>query len=460
MAGIMQAMNSPNISSSSTRREFLKATGRLAAASALAGVALPQVHAAGTDTIQVALIGCGGRGTGAADNALSVKTGPMKLVAMADVFDNRLRGSHDNLKNRFGDKVDVPEDRRFIGFDGYQKAMDCLKPGDIAIFATPPAFRWVHLGYAIDKRLNVFMEKPVTVDGPTTRKMFELADAADKKNLKIGVGLMVRHCRGRRELHKRIQDGEIGDLMLMRAYRLGGQAALASEPEANELLYQVRRFHSFLWASGGLFSDYNIHQIDECCWMKNAWPINAQALGARHFRGKSYDQNLDIYAVEYTFEDGTKLLFNGRHQPGCKDEFASYAHGTKGSAVVSTAGHAPGRVRTFKGHNMTRANLIWAFPQPEPSPYQMEWEDLTEAIRQDTPYNEAKRGATASLVTSMGRMAAHTGQLVTFEDILNSDHEFAPEVDKLTMSSPAPLQRGTDGKYPVPEPGITKKREY
>ena len=452
-------MSEPNLSSS-TRRDFIKTTGKFAAVSALAGVAIPQVHAAGSDTIQIALIGCGGRGTGAADNALSTKSGPIKLIAMADVFENKLRGSYDNLKGQHEAQMDVPEDRKFLGFDAAKKAMDCLKPGDVAIFATPPAFRWPHFEYAISKGLNVFMEKPVTVDGPTTRKMFKLAEESKKKNLKVGVGLMIRHCRGRQELHKRIEGGEIGDIILLRGYRLGGQAALAGNPEGDELLYQIRRFHSFLWASGGLFSDYNIHQIDECCWMKNAWPINAQALGGRHYRGKSLDQNLDIYAVEYTFPDGTKLLFNGRHQNGCKDEFASYAHGTKGSAIISTASHAPGRVRTFKGQNVNRADMIWAFPQPEPSPYQNEWDDLIEAIRKDQPYNEVERGATASLVTSMGRMAAHTGQLVTYEDILNSDHEFAPEVAQFAKGSPAPLQRGSDGLYPVPEPGIKKQREY
>jgi predicted dehydrogenase len=451
-------MNEP-ILSSSTRREFIKTTGRLAAVSALAGVALPHVHAAGDETLQVALIGCGGRGTGAADNALATKSGPIKLVAMADVFENRLRGSYDTLKNKCDALVDVPDERKFIGFDAYQKAMDCLKPGDVAIFATPPAFRWVHFTYAIQKGLNVFMEKPVTVDGPTTRKMFKLAEEADKKNLKVGVGLMVRHCKGRQELYEKIREGELGDLIMMRAYRLGGQAARAPKSDGNELLYQVRRFHSFLWASGGVFSDYNIHQIDECCWMKNAWPVQAHALGARHYRGDSLDQNLDIYSVEYTYPDGTKLYFNGRHQSGCKDEFASYAHGTKGMAIVSTAGHTPGKVRTFKGHNVARADMTWAFPQPEQSPYQLEWDDLVEAIRNNKPYNEVKRGATASLVTSMGRMAAHTGQVVTFEEILNSDHEFAPDVDKLTMTSAAPLQLD-HGKYPVPEPGIKKNREF
>ena len=445
-----------------SRREFIINTGRLAAASSLVGVAIPAVHAAGTDTIQVALIGCGGRGTGAAGDALSSKNGPTKLVAMADVFEDRLSRSYEQLKSHFDAKVEVPGDRRFLGFDAYQKAMDCLRPGDVAIFATPPAFRWVHFGYAIQKDLNVFMEKPVTVDAPTTRKLLALAEASEKKNLKVGVGLMIRHCAARKALHDRVSAGEIGEITMMRAYRMAAASALAQHWPAsmNELQYQIRHFHSFLWASGGIFSDYNIHQIDECCWMKGAWPVRAHSLGGRHYRHESLDQNFDNYAVEYTFPDGTKFFFGGRAEDGCHDEFASYAHGTKGSAIISTAAHHPGRCRIFKGHNVTRADMTWAFPQPEPSPYQLEWDDLLQAIRQNQPYNEAARGATASLVTSMGRMAAHTGQVITYEDLLKGDHEFATEVDKLTMNSPAPLQLGADGKYPVPEPGMKKDREF
>jgi len=150
----------------------------------------------------------------------------------------------------------------------------------------------------------------------------------------------------------------------------------------------------------------------------------------------------------------------GRTIAGCHQEFASYAHGTKGSAIISTSGHTPARPRLFKGQNFTEENLIWNYKQPEPNPYQLEWDHLMEAIRKDKPYNEAERGAKASLVTSMGRMAAHTGQIVTYEQMLNHEHEFAPDVDKLTLNSPAPLQAGSDGKYPVPEPGIKKKREY
>ncbi|MFM9115808.1 MAG: Gfo/Idh/MocA family protein, partial [Planctomycetota bacterium] len=272
-----------------SRRDFLRTTGTLAAATSLVGMAVPRVHAADSNTIQVALVGCGGRGTGAAANALSTKTGPIKLVAMADVFENRLKISHESLKQQFNDKVDVPAERRFVGFDGYKQAMDCLKPGDVAIFATPPGFRWVHFSYAIEKGINVFMEKPVTVDGPSTKRMLALAEKSVAKNLKVGVGLMCRHCDARQELFQRIQDGQIGDLIALRCYRMHGPVGSAfSGPKPDgisDLMYQIQRFHSFLWASGGLFSDFYIHNIDECCWMKNAWPVQAQASGGRQFRG-------------------------------------------------------------------------------------------------------------------------------------------------------------------------------
>jgi len=447
---------------STSRREFLKNTGRITVTSALAAGIVPRAYAGENNTIKVALIGCGGRGSGAASNALSVRNGPIKLVAMADVFEDRVARSYKGLKDRHSKQVDVPEDRKFIGFDGYRKAMDCLDAGDVAIFGTPPAFRWVHFTYAIKKGLNVFMEKPITVDGPSTRRFLKLAEESVKKNLKVGVGLMVRHCRGRWELLDRIKSGEIGDIIMLRGYRMSGRAAaVGPKPDdMSELLYQVRRFHSFLWAGGGVFSDFYIHQIDECSWMKGAWPIEAHATGGRHYRGNAVDQNFDSYSVEYTYPDGTKLFYYGRNMSGCRDGFASYAHGTKGSAVISTSGHTPGKVRTYKGHRMEKADLLWAFPQPEQNPYQLEWEDLIDAIRQDKPYNEAKRGAEASLVTSMGRMAAHTGQIVTYDEMLNCEHEFAPDVDKLTMDSAAPLQAGADGKYPVPQPGILKNREY
>jgi predicted dehydrogenase len=455
-----------------SRRDFLKHTGRFAAASALAGVAIPRVHAADSGgTLQVALIGCGGRGSGAASDALSAKKGPITLAAMADVFQQRLDGSYSALKEKHGDLVDVPKDRRFIGFDAYKSAMDALRPGDIAIFATPLAFRWVHFAYAIEKKLNVFMEKPVTADGPTSRRMLKLAEDASAKNLKCAVGLMSRHSRALQELHQRIQDGEIGDIMLMRGYRMHGPVASAFSEKwpgkPSELLWQISRFHSFLWASGGCFSDFYVHHIDHLCWMKNAWPIKAQALGGRHYRQSPsgavwIDQNFDSYSVEYTFADGARFIFDGRCNSGCVPIYSTYAHGTKGMAVVSKQGDCGLPSSTHRGQNPERGNMIWQskVSPEERDPYANEWNDLVNAIRDDKPYNEVKRGVEASVVTSMGRMAAHTGQEITYEEMLNSDHEFAPGADKFTMDSKPPVKSDADGKYPVPEPGVKKKREY
>ena len=460
-----------NTTHTTTRREFIKNTSRIAAASALAAGISPGVYAAGSDTINVALVGCGGRGSGAASNALSVKYGPTRLVAMADVFQHRLGGSLKNLKSRYAKQMDVPKDRQFIGFDAYQKAMDCLRPGDVAIFATPPAFRWVHFSYAIKKRLHIFMEKPVTVDGPTSRRMFKLSKEAEAKNLKVGVGLMSRHSRALDQLAQRIQDGEIGEIIMQRGYRMHGPAGyFASLPKPagiSDLLYQIQRFHSFIWASGGNFSDFYIHVIDHLCWMKNAWPIKAQGLGGRHYKqspkGITYvDQNLDTYSVEYTYPDGTKLIMDGRCMTGCYNNFSSYAHGSKGSAIVSRSGDCGRPSSTYKSQKPDESKLIWQsnIRPEERNPYQNEWNDLIDAIRTDRPYNEVERGTRASLVTSLGRMAAHTGQEVRYEQILNSDHEMAPGLDKMTQDSPAPLLPDANGRYPVPQPGIIKDREY
>jgi predicted dehydrogenase len=462
-----------------SRREFLKSTGRVAAGSALVAAVTPRIYAASDNTIKVALVGCGGRGAGAVANALASKMGPTRLVAMADVFADRLQRSYDGLIEAASAprtsgsadtwvmgyqaaQIDVPPERRFLGFDAYQKAMDCLGPGDVVILTTPVAFRWVHFRYAIQKGINVFMEKPVTVDGPTTRKMLQLAEESEKKNLKVGVGLMCRHCKARWELYDRIKNGELGDILTMRTYRQVGPAGFIGprgSSNISELLWQIRHYLSFFWASGGLLQDFVAHNVDECCWMKDAWPVRVQGSGGRCYRGDCVDQNFDHHNAEYTFADGTKLYLDARAIAGCRTEFASYAHGTKGSAVISTLMHTPAKCRIYKGQDFARDKLAWAFPQPEPNPYQVEWDELLDAIRRDKPYNEAKRGAQASLVTAMARRAIHTGQVVTYDEMLNCEEEFAPDVDKLTMESPAPTRPGPDGRYPAPQPGILKNRE-
>jgi predicted dehydrogenase len=416
--------------------------------------------------VKIALVGCGGRGTGAAKNALSVPNEPIQLMAMADVFDVRLNASYGSLSAQIKDKekVAVLDEHKYIGFDAYKKAMDVLSPGDIVILTTPPAFRWLHYTYAIEKGLNVFMEKPVTVDAPTSRRMLELNKKATAKNLKVAVGLMCRHCKARQELFQRIQDGEIGEVNMVRAYRMAGRTGSADvkpKPDGmSELMFQIRNFHGFLWLSGGAVSDFLIHNIDESCWMKNAWPVDVKGTGGRHYRGDNVDQNFDTYSMEYTFSDGTKLFVNGRTMPGCHSEFASYAHGSKGLGVISSAAHTPAKCRIYKGHNEDSTNLQWSYPQPELNPYQLEWNDLIHAIRQDLPYNEVERGVMASAVTSMGRMAAHTGQKITLDDFMKGEHEFAPNLADLTLDGESPLKTLPNGKYSVPLPGIVKDQEY
>ena len=456
-----------------TRRKFLKTSGQAVGASALASVLIPSVHAADANEIRIALVGCGGRGTGAAGDAL-VQGTQMKLVAMSDVFESKLSSSYGNLSRKFEGQVNVPEDKKFIGADAYKHAIDSLRPGDIVILATPPAFRWVHFKYAIEKGVNVFMEKPICVDAQTGLRMIELGEQAKKKNLKVGVGLMVRHCRGRRALYDKIKEGAIGDILALRAYRMhppvGSAFTTAKMREdflaegKSELLFQISRFHSFLWASGGLFSDFYIHQIDESCWMKDQWPVKCHALGGRHYKEDKIDQNFDSYHVEYTFADGTKFFMYGRTMGGVKDEFSSIAHGTKGLATISLGGHHLGKAgRIFKNQLIKPSEEVWsAYPSDvkAPDPYKMEWADLVEAVQKDMPYNEVKRGAEASMVTTMGRFAAHTGQEITWDDYLANKHEFAPGLDTLTDASPPPLRADKDGKYPVPAPGLNRDREY
>ncbi|MEM7700214.1 MAG: hypothetical protein AAF236_17615, partial [Verrucomicrobiota bacterium] len=469
----------------STRRTAIKTT---AGASVLAGVAVPHVHAQVNEEVKLSLVGAGGRGTGAVRNALNVSgaLGPLKLHAMADVFEDKLKRSHETLVKQpdVGDKIDVPAERQFVGFDGYRQAMDALDPGDIVILTTPCAFRWPMFDYAVERGLHVFMEKPLLADGFTGRKLLETNVRAKEKGLKVGVGLMCRHCNSRNELLKRVQDGMIGDITFMRSYRMQGPIGSCftqvNDTEMSELMYQIRNFHSFLWLSGGAFSDFNIHGIDEMCMIKQAFPISAKAVGGRHYKQieingemvDAVDQNFDSYGVEYTFADGTKALFDGRNMSGTNQEFAAYAHGTKGSAVISTSGHVPARSRIYKDQNIdlnwraTPDNLAWAFPSGprgsslEGNPYDIEWEKLIAAIRNNTEFNEVERGVQASIVTSMGRMAAHTGQEISYDEMLNCAHVMAPGVENLTMDSDSPLMPDSEGRYPIPQPGILKDREY
>ena len=304
-------MNTPNHhanhSQTLSRRDFLARGSAVAATSALAGVSIPWVHAAEDNTIRLALIGCGGRGSGAVADAFDSPQGPVKLTVMADLFQNRLDKALQVLSEKFPDRVDVPPDRRFVGFDAYRKAIDCLRPGDVAMLTGYSAFRPMQLEYAVEKGINVFMEKSFAPDAPGLRRLIKAGEAAEKKNLKIAAGLQCRHSRNRLELIQRMRDGELGQMQLIRAYRMQPVGDLGKKPaDEKELFWQIRNFVHFIWVSGGLFAEMNIHQIDEICWIKDSWPVTAHGVGGRAANSTDCSQNLDSLSIEWTFADGTK----------------------------------------------------------------------------------------------------------------------------------------------------------
>ena len=465
--------------SSVSRRDFVKWSGRIAAGSALAGVAIPHVHAAEDNTIRLALIGSGSRGSGAVVNAFDSPNGPCKLVAMADINAQRLEGSYTALSKHSSDKVEVPPERRFVGFDAYKKAIDCLRPGiDIAMLTTYPAFRPVHLDYAVSKGVNVFMEKSFAVDPVGIRRVVKAGEEAKKKNLKIAAGLMCRHSVNRQELIKRIRDGQLGPLQVIRAYRMEACGGMSPKKpaELSELLWQIRNRTHIMWVSGSLWMEMDIHQLDEICWLKDGYPVTAHGICGRAANSTDAGQGLDSFSVEYTFEDGAKAYDVVRYIPGCYPEFATFAHGTKCAAQFSGNVHA-GTCHIYKDQRCTpvkvaakydRAsgqylysqeqrkagdNIVWQAPKEAYSCWQAEWNVLLDSIRNNKPQNEAERAAYSNLTGMMGRAAMHMGRVVTWDEMLKSNFQLCPNIDAMNENSTPPVMPDANGHYPVPIPG-------
>jgi len=447
--------NNENIppKATSTRRQFLRAAGRGMAATGLAGLAVSTCHASGDATIKLALVGCGGRGTGAVGNALSTTGGPVKLHAMADLFEPRLKSSWDRLSKQFTGKIDVPPERQFLGFDAYRKAIDALDPGDVVLLTTHAAFRPLHFEYAVSRGVNVFAEKSFATDGPNVRRWLKAAELSEQKNLKVGVGFMWRHSQAREEVIRRIHEGAIGQVHTLRIYRVHGPVHCPPVPaDANQLAFQLQHPNSFTWVSSGFFIDWHCHNVDVACWAKGAWPVSAQAMGGRCH--PEAGNQFDHYSVEYTFGDGAKLFAFSRHMAGCWNTYADYAHGSNGSAVIMQSLARP-QSRIFKSQDMTAANMTWEFGRREPDPYVVEWQLLLDAIRNDQPHNESRRAGEADVVALMGRAAAHTGKQITYDQMMKSTFQFIPDIDNVSFETIAPLLAGDDGRYACPTPGIT-----
>ena len=451
----------PLSASKSSRRDVLKVGGTVVAGSILAGMTVPQVHAAEDNTIRLALIGCGGRGSGAVGNAISAagrpdSGGPVKLVAMADVRESRLTTAHDNLSKRFADHVDVPPERRFVGFDAYRKAIDCLRPGDVALLTTHAGFRPVHLDYAVEKGLNVFMEKTFASDPGGLKRMLRAGEAAEKKRLKIAAGLMCRHSPNRQQLIDKIRAGELGEVPFIRAYRLfravgGMPKKLEGE---SDLLWQAAggARSSLLWPAAGIMIDMLIHQIDECCWIKDGWPVAVQGLGGWEPRANDGGQNHHAYAMEYTFPDGAIARIDGAAGPNGKTDFVTYLHATRCAAQFSGAVHRSD-AHTYKDQRIDKTNITWkATPETKPL-HEYEWAVLLDAIRKDRPHNETQRAVYANYAALMGRAAVHMGKVITWEQMLASDFQFVPNIDQLDHDSPPPVKLDAEGRFPTPIPG-------
>ncbi len=427
----------------SSRRDFLKTSAVMATAAGTLSLAR-SAHAQGSDTIRLALIGCGGRGTGAATQALNAAPNA-KLVAMADAFPDRLEGSLRSIASRHKDRVDVPDDRKFTGLDCHKGAIG--SGVDMVLLCTPPGFRPMQFEAAVAAGKNVFMEKPVAVDGPGIRRILAANKVAKEKGLAVAVGHHLRHEVKHNEVISRIHDGQIGRIKCLRAYfNSGGVWVRRRDPAQSEMQYQVRNWYYFNWVCGDHIVEQHVHDLDVMNWiMKDEHPVEANGMGGRQVRiGPDYGEIFDHHSVEFTYADGTKMFSYCRHIPGCWNSFSEHAHGTKGYA--SMQGHGWGEIGV-DGEDPQR----W---ERGPDGHQLEHNNLFAAIAAGKPYNEGDRGATGTMTAILGRMATYSGKIVKWDDAMNSTLDLGP--DSFEWDAEAPVKPGADGIYPCAMPGLTK----
>lgn len=414
----------------------MKAGALVTAATLLPGIASAQ-DGAGKE-IKVALIGCGGRGTGAASQSLNVPG--TKLVAMADAFEDNLNKAHETLKKQYGDRVDVPAERRFVGFDAFKKAIDAA---DLVLLCSSPGFRPMHFEYAVQQGKHVFMEKPIAVDGPGIRKVIEAAKAADEKNLKVVCGLQRRYQNTYTETLEQIKAGMIGDIVNAQVYWSGGGVWTRERKEGmTEMEYQMRNWFYFNWICGDHICEQHIHNIDVGNWFKGSHPVKAVGIGGRTKRiGKDWGEIFDHHYVEYTYADGTIMNSQCKHWNGTWSKVSETIIGTKGTATA-------GVIKDLSG------KIIWRFKGKNNNPYQTEHDVLVQHINENKPINNAHYTAEATLSAIMGRMATYSGQEITWEQALNSTVDTMPKT--LAWDADPGPKMGADGLYPAPIPGVTK----
>ena len=421
-----------------TRRDFLKASTVAMVGGAVASRLgeVPAVHAAGSDEIRVGLIGCGGRGTGAAEDAMTAAPG-VRLVAMADVFKDKIDSSLENLNKTLADKIDVPEDRRFVGLDAFEKVIG--SDVNYIILATPPGFRPTHLKVAVEAGKQIFCEKPVATDGPGIRSCFETNEKAKTKKLAIGIGTQRHHQKGYIATLQQIHAGAIGDIVAARAYWNQGPIWVHPREEKwTDLEWQLRNWYYFTWLCGDHIVEQHIHNLDVVNWAMKAHPVKCVGLGGRQARtGPEYGHIYDHFAVDYEYENGVHMMSMCRQIPNCVNSVSEALHGTKGFCQADKY-----TITGAKPWKLTRRDA-------EDRPYVQEHTDLIASIRAGKPYNELQHGIESTLTAIMGRMSTYTGKLVTWEEALNSEESLVPANLDWNMSLAVP---------PVAMPGQTELR--
>jgi myo-inositol 2-dehydrogenase / D-chiro-inositol 1-dehydrogenase len=442
---MMDSNGTPFRSHSTSRRDFLKSSTSAAAGAALAfnlDIART-VYAAGSDTIKIALIGCGGRGTGAAINALNSKAN-VKLVAMADAFKDSLENCLASLQKEHKDRVDVPDERKFIGMDGYQKAIG--SDIDLVLLCSPPGFRPMQFEAAVKAGKHVFMEKPLATDAPGVRRIMAANEEAKKMKLAVAVGHHLRHETKYREIVRRIHDGAIGDLTFLRAYfNSNGVWIRPRKAEQSEMHYQVRNWYYFTWLSGDHIVEQHVHDLDVCNWIAKGHPVEAEGMGGRQVRvGKDVGEIFDHHAVEFTYPDGLKLFSYCRQIPNCWESFSQHAHGTKGKAEFQGYGNGDLNVRGQKSVRFKHG----------PDGHQVEMDDLFAAMLAGQPYNEADWAAESTMTAIMGRMASYSGKVVPWDEAIHSQLDLTPK--NLAWDAETQVKSSLDGLYACAMPGVTK----
>jgi predicted dehydrogenase len=418
----------------------------IAGATAYAGLSLARsVHAAGSDTIKIALVGCGGRGSGAAVNALNTNTS-VKLVAMADAFSDSLESSLKNITKECEDKagrIDVPESRRFTGLDAYLRAIDC--DVDLVLLCTPPGFRPMQFEAAVKAGRHVFMEKPIATDAPGVRRIQAANAVAKKKNLAVAVGHHLRHEKKYQASIQRIHEGAIGDLMFLRTYYTDPEVWIRKrQPGQTEMQYQVRNWYYFTWLGGDHIVEQDVHSIDIANWIAGGHPVEAQGMGGRQVRvGADVGEIYDHHAVEYVYPNGLRAFSFFRQISGCWQTYTNHAHGAKGRVDLPMYGNAELLIPGKKAERWKQGS----------DGHQVEMDDLFAALLAGQSYNEADWAAESTMTAILGRMATYSGQLVPWNDAIKSDLDLTPK--NLAWDAEPLVKPGPDGLYPCAMPGRT-----